>query len=89
VVHNYVIFFYEIFLQVLGVPVFSPPLQEALLKKLRVKYCYRMINSEENVIRLQIMDKMKAYYDGMRKEEEQTKKEPQRRQSERLKDKAL
>ena len=48
-----------------------------------------MINSEENVIRLQIMDKMKAYYDGMRKEEEQTKKEPQRRQSERLKDKAL
>ena len=82
------IFFYENFLQVLGVPVFFPPLQEALLKKLRVKYCYSMISSEENVIRLQIMDKVKAYYDSMRKEEQHTK-QPQRRQSERLKDKAV
>jgi len=59
-----------------------------LLKKLRVKYCYSMISSEENVIRLQIMDKVKAYYDSMRTEEQQTK-QPQRRQSERLKDKAV
>jgi len=46
-------------------------LQATLLKKLRLKYCYNIINSEENIIALQVMDKVKAYHDSIRKEEEQ------------------
>ena len=84
------IFFYENFLQVLGVPVFFPPLQEGLLNKLRVKYCYSIITSEQNIIALQVMDEVKAYHDSISKDEEQMQKEPKRkRQSERLKGKGL
>ena len=65
-------------------------LQATLLKKLRLKYCYNIINSEEHIIALQVINKVKAYHDSIRKEEEHMQKEPKRkRQSERLKGKGL
>jgi len=71
-------------------PFFSPPLQAPLLKKLRVKYCYNIIISQKNMIALHIMDTVKAYYDSIRKEEEQKQKEAKEKtQCERLKSKAL
>jgi len=50
------------------------------------KYCYKIITSQENVIDPQILDKVKAYHNSIRKEE--TVASCITRQSQRLKDKA-
>jgi len=56
------------------------------LKKLRAKYCYNIITSQENAIAPQILDKVKTYHNSIRKEE--TVGSRITRQSQRLKDKA-
>jgi len=61
-----------------------------------MNYCYNIITSQENIISSQIIDKVKAYYNSIKKEEEIGSSPLQKqneglgmmRKSQRLKDKA-